>query len=165
MKIEASWSDPIILEKDKTGNLIYTLNIFDLPVEPGVYVFARRHGNKIVPIYIGETLSIRGRVKGHLNSLSLMRSIENSPNGGKFLIYCTVKSSSKERAKKHIKILEKALIIHAQSEGHELFNKQGTKLPTDSIHFTGNRTSEAIAPRVILIKKALTKPKTNSKKS
>lgn len=84
-----------------------------------------------------------------------MREIENTPTGKRFLIYCTVKAGSKEKAKKHIKIVEKALILHVQSEGHTLFNIKGTKLPTDEISFKGNRTSESIAPRTMLIKKAL----------
>lgn len=159
MQIEATWSQPIALKKGLPGGLIYVLKLEDLPEEPGVYVFGRKHGESVVPIYIGETLSIRGRVKDHLNSLALMRAIENAPNGGRFFIYCTVKAGSKEKAKKHVKVLEKALLVHAQSEGHELFNKKGTKLPTDTISFTGNRTSEAIAPRVMLVKRALTKTK------
>ena len=50
-----------------------------------------------------------------------------------------------------------------QSEGHALFNKKGTKLPTDEISFIGNRTSESIAPRLMLVKRALTKVKAKPK--
>lgn len=157
MQIQATWSKPITLKKGTPGGLIYVLDLEDLPEEPGVYVFARKHGNRVVPIYIGETMSIRGRVRTHLNSLPLMRAIENAPKGGRLFMYCTVKAGSKEKAKKHVKVLEKALLMHVQSEGHELFNKKGTKLPTDTISFCGNRTSEAIAPRIMLVKRALTR--------
>jgi hypothetical protein len=156
MQIEASWSKPIDLKKCKPGGLIYELDLEKLPTDPGVYVFGRSHGDTVSPIYIGETLNIRSRIKGHLNSLPLMRAIENAPTGSRFLIYCTVKAGSPAKAKKHVKVIEKALILHAQGEGHVLFNKKGTKLPTDEISFKGNRTSEAIAPRSMLIKKALT---------
>ena len=159
MQIEAKWSKPIKLKKSKSTRLIYEIDVKDLPSVPGVYVFGRKHGANVVPIYIGETLSVRGRVKNHLNSVALMKAIENAPNGEKFFMYCTVKTRSPERAKAQVKILEKALILHAQTEGHVLFNKRGTKLPTDEINFSGNRTSEAIAPRVMLIKRALTKAK------
>jgi hypothetical protein len=159
MQIDASWSQPIALKRCKPGGLIYELDIDTLPAEPGVYVFGRKHGENVVPIYIGETLSVRGRIKGHLNSLPLMRAVENAPKGGRFLMYCTVRAGSREKAKKHVRVVEKALILHAQSEGHVLFNKKGTRLPTDEISFTGNRTSEAVAPRVMLIKRALTKTK------
>jgi len=78
-------------------------------------------------------------------------------DGARILIYCTVAAQSKDRAKSQVKIIEKALIHHAQAEGYELFNKKGTKLPTDSIKFSGNRTSEAIAPRLMLAKQVLTR--------
>ena len=156
MQIEATWSQPIYLKKCKPGGLIYEIDLDVLPTDPGVYVFCRNHGEKISPIYIGETLNLRSRTKSHLNSLPLMRAIENAATGKRFLIYCTVKAGSAAKAKKHVKVVEKALILHAQGEGHILFNKKGTKLPTDEISFTGNRTSEAIAPRSMLIKKALT---------
>jgi hypothetical protein len=100
MKIEASWSQPLPLIKDKSGELIYTLDLDDLPTEPCVYVFGRKHGKAVVPMYIGETLSLRGRIKNHLRSVPLMRSIERAPTGARFLIYCTVKAGSIEKAKK-----------------------------------------------------------------
>jgi hypothetical protein len=156
MQIEATWSQPIYLKKCKPGGLIYELDLDMLPTEAGVYVFCRTHGEKISPIYVGETQDLRARIKSHLNSLPLMRAIENAATGKRFLIYCTVKAGSAAKAKKHVKVVEKALILHAQGEGHILFNKKGTKLPTDEISFKGNRTSEAIAPRSMLIKKTLT---------
>lgn len=156
MQIKASWSKPIALKKLPASALqIYSVNLEQVPENPGVYVFARKHGNSVFPIYIGETMSLRARVKTHLNSLPLMKAIENAPNGGRFLIYCTVDARAKDKAKKQIKVLERVLILHAQGEGHALFNKKGTKLPTDTISFVGNRTSESIAPRTMLIKRTL----------
>lgn len=89
MKIAASWSQPIQLKKGPKGGLIYTLDLKKLPAAPGVYVFGRKYGERTVPIYIGQTLSVRGRIKNHLESLPLMRAIENSASGGRLLIYCT----------------------------------------------------------------------------
>lgn len=159
MKIEATWSQPTKLVLSRSPDKIYELDLEALPAKPGVYVFGRRHGGSVTPIYIGETLSIKARTKGHLNSVALMGAIKAAPKGERFFIYCTVKAGNKDKAKKLIKVLEKALILHAQSEGHELVNKKGTKLPADEITFTGNRTSEAIAPRKMLVKRALTKAK------
>lgn len=156
MQIEAAWAKPIDLKRCKPGGLIYELDLEALPSDPGVYVFFRTHGSKVTPIYIGETLNLRARVKGHLNSVPLMRAVEEAATGKRSLVYCTVKAGSRLKAKKHVRVIEKALILHAQGEGHVLFNKKGTRLPTDEISFTGNRTSEAIAPRTMLIKKALT---------
>lgn len=81
MLIEGSWSQPITLTKGRTGGPIYVLDLDDLPETPGVYVFARKHGERVVPIYIGETLSIRSRVKNHLDSLQRMQAIKSVPNG------------------------------------------------------------------------------------
>ena len=158
MKIEAAWSNPIPLKKGGAeGYKIYDVDLDLVPKAAGVYVFARKHGQTVSPIYIGETVGLRGRIAGHLKSLPLMKAIENAPAGARFLIYCTVKAGNKEKAKKLVKVLERSLILHAQSEGHALFNKSGAKMPTHEISFTGNRTSEAIAPRVMLIKRALIK--------
>jgi hypothetical protein len=156
MQIEANWSKPLPLKKGKSAGFIYELDLDELPDEPGVYVFYRTHGKSTSPIYIGETLNLRSRTKTHLNSLALMRAIENAATGNRFFIYCTVKAGTQVKAKKHVKVIEKALILHAQGQGHVLYNKKGTKLPTDEISFNGNRASEKIAPRSMLIKKALT---------
>lgn len=156
MKIDATWSQPLPLAKDRTGKLVYTLDLEKLPQKPGVYVFGRQHGESIAPIYIGETMTLRSRVKKHLESVPLMHAVRDAAGGSRFLIYCTIKSRSEEKSKKQVEILERALILHSQTEGHHLVNKKGTKLPTDTICFIGNRTSEAIAPRKMLVKKALT---------
>lgn len=157
MKIEAKWSKPINLELDSTETLIYTLAVNSLPDLPGVYVLGRMYDGLVMPIYIGETLSIQKRIQSHLKSVPLMKALERAKTGTRVLVYCVVKAGNAEKAKKHVEVIEKALILHAQSEGHELFNKKGAKLPTDEILFTGNRASESIAPRRMLVKRALTK--------
>jgi hypothetical protein len=163
MKIDAAWSQPVPLTKDRKGKLVYNLDLEQLPKSPGVYVFARQHGERVVPIYIGETMSLRSRIKSHLESVPLMHAVRDASSGNRLLIYCTVKTNSEDKAKKQINILERALILHAQTEGHQLVNKRGTKLPTDTICFIGNRTSEAIAPRKMLVKKALTNSRGNGR--
>ena len=159
MDINASWSEPIRLRKSKASGLFNQINLESLPAEPGVYVFARKYGNKLIPIYIGETLSIYHRIKTHMNSLALMTAIKDASNGARILIYCTVDTNNRDKAKKYIKIIENALIIHSQSEGHELFNKMGMKRPTDSVHFSGNTLSKTIAPNTMRIRQALTRHK------
>jgi predicted GIY-YIG superfamily endonuclease len=156
LKIEAVWSKPINLEIDKSGDMIFLLDLDVIPPEPGTYVFGRQYDGIISPIYIGETANLKKRAGEHLKSLPLMRAIEKAKNGERVFIFCTVKAGTAEKAKKQVKIIEKALILHAQSEGHELRNLKAAKLPFDEIQFTGNRASESFAPRRMLIKKALT---------
>lgn len=157
MEINATWAKPIPLVDGDAVGLILKLKVDDIPHVPGVYVFARSHGDKVEPIYIGETLNLHVRISAHLKSVPLMKAIEHASSGSRFLIYCTVAAGSKEKAKSQVKIIEKALVLHAQTNGYVLFNKKGTKLPTDSITFTGNRKSEALAPRLMLVKHALTR--------
>lgn len=159
MKIEASWAKPVEMELDSTQALIYTLDIATLPDVPGVYVFGRLYDGLVEPIYIGQTLSIQKRIKTHLKSVPLMKKLEKAKLGSRVLVYCIVKAGNEDKARKHVKVIERALILHAQSEGFELFNQKGAKLPTDEISFTGNRTSESIAPRKMLIKRALSRSK------
>lgn len=157
MKIEAKWSKPLVLQKDKTENLIFLMDLEQVPAEPGAYVFGRLYDGQIMPLYIGETANLCKRAGEHLKSLPLMRALEKAKNGDRAFMFCTVKAGSADKAKKQVKIIEKALILHAQSEGHELLNLKAAKLPFDEITFAGNRTSESFAPRRMLIKKALTK--------
>jgi hypothetical protein len=157
MQIDAKWSKPIPLKDGSSAGLIFQLDLEAIPTKPGVYVFARSYSDKVQPIYIGETINLRARIASHLKSVPLMKTLENASSGKKILIFCTVSSNSPDRAKTQVKIIEKALILHAQAEGHELFNKKGAKLPTDEIQFTGNMTSQAIAPRFMRVKRALTR--------
>lgn len=162
MDIEATWSRPIELTDGVKIGLIYSLPIEEIPAESGVYIFARTHGAKVFPLYIGESQNLRARLRQHLEKVPLMKAIEGALTGKKVVLYCTLSTNSKDRSKKQLKIVEKALILHAQSEGHELFNKKGTKLPTDTISFTGNCTSESIAPRLMRIEHALTRRPTRT---
>jgi hypothetical protein len=168
MKISASWKQPIELERCKRSETgIYKLDLQKLPESPGVYVFGRTYGDSVVPIYIGETLSLRSRIKGHLNSIALMDAIKKATKqpGNRFLIYCTVHTRSKDLAKSYVKIIETALIRHSQGEGYGLVNVRGTKRPTHQIDFTGNMTSQALAPRSMLIERVLAKAKRMKKAS
>jgi hypothetical protein len=160
MEISAKWSKPITLKDGNSDGLIFKLDLDAIPSEPGVYIFARCYSSKVEPIYIGETVNLRTRINSHLkSSVRLLTELKNTGrgNGKRILIYCTVLAHSIDKAKSQVMIIEKALILHAQSEGHSLFNTKGTRLPTDVINFSGNRTSEAIAPRFMRVKQALTR--------
>ena len=105
-----------------------------------------------MPIYIGQTMTLRKRAFDHLKSVPLMKAVQNAANGKRAFLFCTVATKSTDKAEKQIKIIEKALIAHAQVEGHELHNKKGTKIPTHLVTFNGNRYSECIAPRKMRVK-------------
>jgi hypothetical protein len=154
LNFKASWHRPIELVDGGNLNLVYTVKRFDsFPDEAGAYIFARMFGKTIFPLYIGEAASIRKRIKQHLeNNVKLVNGVKKSGRGKKVVLFCTVRTSSDERRDAMLGILQRALIEHALSEGHDLLNVQLTKLAVHSISFTGNRFSEQLSPRKIFVR-------------
>ena len=149
LTIEADWSEAVQLVPDRTGKLIYDVpEIENIPEVSGVYIFARQYGQSVVPIYIGEAANLRKRLREHLKgSVQLMNALRRAPNGKRVFLCSKVQPKKKHDPYKARKILQDALIEHALSEGHQLVNKKGTKVPVHTISFTGNRLSEKLAPR------------------
>ncbi|MDH5179513.1 MAG: GIY-YIG nuclease family protein [Gammaproteobacteria bacterium] len=166
LNIEATWSKAIDLTDGSKKNLIYSIaDINIVPNKPGIYVFARKHGNSFSPIYIGQADNLKSRIEQQFNHVPLMMSIKNAQQGKRILLFCEANLKKGQDRKKVLNLIENALIDHALSEGCELVNKQGTKRPAHSISFTGNRASEAIAPRKMLVKSALTNNSSGRKKA
>jgi hypothetical protein len=153
LNFNAAWAQPIDLIDGSHEGLTYAVADWTrLPEEPGAYVFARIHGDKVKPLYIGETANIRTRIDQHLKSnVRLMNGIKKAPNGKRILMYCTIKTNSNKRRDTMLAVLQRGLIEHALSEGYELLNIQLTKMPVHSIAFSGNRFSEQLAPRTIYV--------------
>lgn len=152
-QITADWHKPIYLSDGHQENLIYSCNQLGMvPSEPGVYIFCREHGKSISPLYIGRGLKLRNRLEQQLQSVKLMMSIQKAEKGKRFILYCTIKLKRGQRSMPILQTLESALIAHALAEGHQLFNEQGTKFKQHTIQFTGNRISEALAPRLMLVR-------------
>jgi hypothetical protein len=153
LNFNAHWEKPVqLIDGAKYGLIYYADGVEKLPAGPGAYVFARVHGDYAYPLYIGETTNIRSRLKSHFKgSVKLMNSIKGASTGKRIFLYCTIKTGSEKKRDSMLTLLQRALIEHALSEGHELFNKQGTKIKAHTISFTGNRTSEQIAPRVMRV--------------
>jgi hypothetical protein len=122
-------------------------DLFNIPTASGIYIFGREHGEAAAPLYIGKALNLRRRIEQQLNSVRLMTGIREAQSGGRFVIYCVPQLKRGQRAVRVISILEQALIAHALAEDFELLQKQGTKTPNHTIRFSGNRTSEDLAPR------------------
>jgi len=154
LNFEAHWEQPVqLIDGSEHGLIYYADGIEDLPTSPGAYVFARVHGDNVYPLYVGETTNIRSRLKSHFKtSVELMNSIKGAPTGKRIFLYCTIKTSSAKKRDAMLALLQRALIEHALSKGHELFNRQGTKIKAHTIRFTGNRTSEQTAPRTMYVK-------------
>jgi len=77
--------------------------------KPGVYFFSRKFGSKFEPFYIGETLTVRNRLKGHLNSKKIAFVLfdidPDSPvkGGVRYFHFGYLKSGKGSIAKKRLK--------------------------------------------------------------
>lgn len=156
MELNIKWHKPINLLDGHKQNLIYTANgIESWQGVPGVYMFCRLFGSKTIPLYIGKAEDIAVRINQHFNtSTKLMKGISN-PNKGnrgkKVLVVGQFTPKSGQSTKKCITIIERALIVHALAEGHDLLNVQGTKTPTNRIHFSGNLGARSLTGKLLSV--------------
>jgi hypothetical protein len=142
MQIKLEWLKPIVLkEGTKEAPFIYTCDEKLLPEEPGIYVFTRRHGKTFTPLYIGQTVNLRSRIKEQFNNLLLMKGIKKAQTGTRMLMIAKLKPA-KGRPKdtqKTLHIIEKAYINNALTQGCDLLNVKGTKTPVHNIESTPAR--------------------------
>lgn len=148
LNLEVEWLKPVPLRDGRSEQLIYAANFDSIPKRSGVYVFARKFGKLMVPIYIGQTENFRGRIKTHLyNNVPLMRGIEDQPNGKRLILLGAIRTKRGQQLSKCLDLLERTLIRFALAEGHELLNDQGTKTATHTLRFSGRKASHRPFPR------------------
>jgi hypothetical protein len=150
MNIDAVWHRPINLSDGTKENLIFTIRE-ELPESPGCYFFFNTHGNSDSILYIGRATRLNSRVwQQFTTNTRLMISIKKSKNGTKRLAYCTVKLKPGQKVAVVLELLERALIKHAFTAGHELLNIQGKNIAYHRISFVGNRTTQNLFGREML---------------
>jgi hypothetical protein len=143
MNLEIKWHQPIILEDGDDDNLIFQVpNIENWQDVPSIYMFCRSYGGVIIPLYIGRSKNVGQRIKQHLNTTKMMRSIEKALNGEKLLIIGEFIPKPGQKIDSSLKILERTLIEYALAEGHVLINKSGTKTPIHTISFNGYKAAK-----------------------
>jgi hypothetical protein len=130
LNIEATWSRPIALRLAKIGAIYECEELESIPSGGGVYIFGREHGDSNAPLYIGKALNLRRQIEQQLNSVRLMKGIQEAQIGGRFLIYCMPTLRRGQKIIRVISILEQALIAHALSEDFELYKNKGQRRPT-----------------------------------
>ena len=153
MKIKIDWQKPILLFQHKRRAYADEV-ISDIEDKAGVYFFARKHGNNVKPFYIGETLTLRTRLKQHLKSAKIMdalRGIENPDTeriaqGSRFFHYGYL-SGDVQNKKKRLEIVQRYLIDEALSMQLVLLNKHGTEIRTHTLVFDGNTAGRGVYPR------------------
>jgi len=70
----------------KTNQIYCCAGLERLSGKPGVYIFARKFGKIVFPLYVGQAKSLRSRIEGQFNNLRLMVGIKNAQNGRRILL-------------------------------------------------------------------------------
>jgi hypothetical protein len=148
VKISLKWEKPIRLKRmGRHSNQIYDCQHREhFPSKSGVYIFARRFGKNVAPLYIGQASKLRGRIEGQFNNLKLMMAIRNAPTGHRILLIARLYLQPGQRMSKVLDIVESALIKNALAQGHDLINQHGTKTKVHVIRSKGNASSRQVAP-------------------
>jgi hypothetical protein len=147
MEIRVVWQQPLRLVDGSKQSLIYAVSDPSaVPDRPGIYVFGRRHGETVSPLYIGKAEKLARRVEQQLNNVRLMKGIENAPTGERILLIGELSLRPGQRIPRVLEVVETALIEYALTNEHEILNKQGTRTPFHTLTFEGNRASRQVAP-------------------
>jgi len=152
MKLHVEWVRPIPLKDATRQNLVYSVALDRLPTTAGIYVFGRRWGNQFEALYVGKANRIRGRVKGQLNNLRLMQHLKNAKTGRRIVLVGRIITRPGQQIEKCLPLVERALIRYFLSEGHDLVNKQGTRLRRHELASSGNYPKRFI-PGLMYIEK------------
>ena len=148
MDIRLKWLEPLDLIDGSRDALIYDVDGWDyIPDEPGVYIFARMHGDSVAPLYIGRATSLSTRIEQQLyNNVRLMTGLKNAAAGYRVLLVGQLQTQRGQRLQTVLQMVESALIRSALVEGFELLNVQGTRTPVHTITSSGNRDARAWLP-------------------
>jgi hypothetical protein len=151
MRLYIEWAKPL---KDATReNLIYSADVEKLPNVPGIYVFGRRWGpRQFEALYVGKANRLRGRVNGHFNNLRLMQHLKNAKFGRRIILAGRVVIKPGQQVERCLKVLERGFIRYFLSEGHDLVNKQGTRLRRHEVSSSGSHPKRFF-PRLMYVDK------------
>ena len=153
MKLQLEWTRPISLRSAAHSNLIYSVDENKLPSTAGIYVFGRRHGGAFEALYVGKANDIRKRLRGQFKNLPLMMHVKKAKNGKRVLMAGCFQPKPGQKSAKCLPIVERALIRYFLSEGHDLVNKQGTRLRRHEIVSNGKHP-KSLVPKLMFLDKS-----------
>jgi hypothetical protein len=153
MNLHLEWARPMQLKDGTPQNLIYSVDVAKIPRVAGVYVFGRRWGAEFEALYVGKANDIRSRVNGQLNNLKLMQHLKNATGGKRIILTARFVSKPGQQLAKCLMLTERALIRYFLSEGHDLVNKQGTRLRRHEVDSAGKHPKKFI-PRLMYVERA-----------
>lgn len=125
-----------------------------LPDAAGVYILGRRWGRRFEALYVGKANAIRGRVKTQLNNLRLMQHLRNAKSGERILLAGRVMTRPGQKLDAVLPLVERALIRYFLSEGHDLVNKQGTRIRRHEVLSSGRHPRRFVPSLMYLEKRA-----------
>jgi hypothetical protein len=158
MNIEINWQEPVQLTRHK--HMLFDKYNIPASIEDkaGVYFFSRVHGETVQPFYIGQSNTIRTRLKGHLGSTKItevLREVEEVKTVRKgarwFNFGYLTPSKGRRDVDEVLALVERYLIRHALSKGLTLINDRGTKFRTHDISFAGSRYEQDVFGRHVEI--------------
>ena len=153
MRLHMEWSRPIPLKERSRQNLSYYVDPDKVPHFAGIYVLGRRWASGFEALYVGKAKNICSRVKGQLNNLRLMQHLRNAKAGKRVLVCGHIVAKPGQQLNKSLLLIERALVRYFLSEGHDLVNKQGTRLRRHEVVSTGKHPRRFI-PGVMYLEKA-----------
>jgi excinuclease UvrABC nuclease subunit len=133
MELGLFWHRPITLRSGYKENLIYTVNEDKIPDVPGIYIFARKYGRAMEPLYVGRAVDLQARIIQQLNNTRLMVGIKKAAVGYRTLLLAELVTKPGQQLDKALKIVESGFIKHYLAEGYDLLNIQGTQLTRHTI--------------------------------
>jgi len=142
------WREPLELKWD------YGINDYKadsakfayIPDKPGIYIFARRHGAKHSPIYVGYSATLRSRITQQLNNHRLMIAVQHAGNGKRLILTAQPITKPGQNAGKIAKAMEAFLIRKLHAEGCDLLNDKGTKRIVKTVKWSGSTAARDIVP-------------------
>lgn len=152
MNINLDWSRPIPIRKVRGALLEYAIDLDQVPTTPGIYVFGRQWGKGFEALYVGQAARLRGRVRSHLNNRKLLAHLAEARTGKRVLLVAELWTGRGQSWKKCLTLAERAFIRHFLAEGHDLVNKQGTRIRRHIVSSTGQHPKRWF-PREVALEK------------
>ncbi len=137
MDLAVEWKRPVPLKRARGRSFGFEVNEARFLPEAGIYIFARRWGSSFEALYIGKTAKISRRIRQHLNNLRLVRHLSEARSGRRVVIVGYPVTKGGQQMSKVLDIVERSLIRHFLSEGHDLANKQGARIRRHAIRSSG----------------------------
>jgi hypothetical protein len=147
MNIKLRWHKPLLLRA--CADRYECDDLHTVPAVPGIYVFGRKRGDVLEPLYIGLAKSLRLRTAQHFHNVRLMEGLRTARAGRRLLMIGELISKHPGNTGQVLRSIERAMIRHALEEGWEILNKHGTARKAYVLHHTGSRAARAWLPRQI----------------